>query len=249
MMDRIAAASPRQLARTAGGLYLINILGGFFAIGLVPGLLMVSGDAAATAHNIQANELLYRSGIVAHILIDVTAVLMAVIFYDLFKVVNRRLALVVVFFTLVGSAVESANLLNQFVPLVLMGGGPYSSAFTAEQVQAQAYIPTALAGIGYDVNSVFFAGYGLTIGYLVFKSAFLPRVIGVLLAVGASCYLAYGLADILAPAFATHLVPYIQLPSLVGEGSFCLWLLIVGVNVQSWNQKAGAAASRLEWAR
>jgi membrane-associated PAP2 superfamily phosphatase len=249
MMDRIAAASPRQLARTAGGLYLINILGGFFAIGLVPGLLMVSGDAAATAHNIQANELLYRSGIVAHILIDVTAVLMAVIFYDLFKVVNRRLALVVVFFTLVGSAVESANLLNQFVPLVLMGGGPYSSAFTAEQVQAQAYIPTALAGIGYDVNSVFFACYGLTIGYLVFKSAFLPRVIGVLLAVGASCYLAYGLADILAPAFATHLVPYIQLPSLVGEGSFCLWLLIVGVNVQSWNQKAGAAASRLEWAR
>jgi membrane-associated PAP2 superfamily phosphatase len=249
MMDRIAAASPRQLARTAGGLYLINILGGFFAIGLVPGLLMVSGDAAATAHNMQANELLYRSGIVAHILIDVTAVLMAVIFYDLFKVVNRRLALVVVFFTLVGSAVESANLLNQFVPLVLMGGGPYSSAFTAEQVQAQAYIPTALAGIGYDVNSVFFAGYGLTIGYLVFKSAFLPRVIGVLLAVGASCYLAYGLADILAPAFATHLVPYIQLPSLVGEGSFCLWLLIVGVNVQSWNQKAGAAASRLEWAR
>jgi hypothetical protein len=249
MMDRIAAASPRQLARTAGGLYLINILGGFFAIGLVPGLLMVSGDAAATAHNIQANELLYRSGIVAHILIDVTAVLMAVIFYDLFKVVNRRLALVVVFFTLVGTAVESANLLNQLVPLVLLHGGPYSSAFTAEQVQAQAYIPMALAGIGYDVNSVFFACYGLTIGYLVFKSAFLPRVIGVLLAVGASCYLAYGLADILAPAFATHLVPYIQLPSLVGEGSFCLWLLIVGVNVQSWNQKAGAAASRLEWAR
>jgi len=107
----------------------------------------------------------------------------------------------------------------------------------------------ALAGIGYDINSVFFAGYGLTIGYLVFKSDFLPGVIGVLLAVGASCYLAYGLADILAPAFATHLVPYIQLPSLVGEGSFCLWLLIVGVNVQRWNQKAGAAASRLEWAR
>ena len=249
MMDRIAAASPRQLARTAGGLYLINILGGFFAIGLVPGLLMVSGDAAATAHNVQANELLYRSGIVAHILIDVTAVLMAVIFYDLFKVVNRRLALLVVFFTLVATAVESANLLNQFVPLVLLGGGPYSSAFTAQQVQAQAYIPMALAGIGYDINSVFFAGYGLTIGYLVFKSDFLPGVIGVLLAVGASCYLAYGLADILAPAFATHLVPYIQLPSLVGEGSFCLWLLIVGVNVQRWNQKAGAAASRLEWAR
>jgi len=248
-MERIAAASPRQLSRTAGGLYLINILGGFFAIGLVPGLLVVSGDATATAHNIQANELLYRSGIVAHIVIDVTAVLMAVIFYDLFKVVNRRLALLVVFFTLVGTAVESANLLNQFVPLVLLDGGPYSSAFTAQQLDAQAYMPMALAAIGYDVTSVFFACYGLTIGYLVFKSAFLPRVIGVLLAVGASSYLVYGVADILAPAFASHLVPYVQLPSLAGEGSFCLWLLIVGVNVERWKQRASTATSRLEWAQ
>src|SRR6266581_1012600 len=106
MMERIAGASPRQLARAAGGLYLINILGGFFAIGLVPGLLFVAGDAAATAHNIQANELLYRSGLLAHITIDVTAVFLAVIFYDLFRVVNRRLALLVVFFTLVATAVE-----------------------------------------------------------------------------------------------------------------------------------------------
>src|ERR1700694_6243641 len=104
-MERIAGASPRQLARTAVGLYLINILGGFFAIGLGPGLLFVAGDAAATAHNIQANETLYRFGIVAHILIDVTAVLMAVIFYELFKVVNRRLAFLAVLFPLVEASV------------------------------------------------------------------------------------------------------------------------------------------------
>jgi hypothetical protein len=249
MMDRIAAATPRQLARTAGALYLINILGGFFAIGLVPGLLFVAGDAAATAHNIQANETLYRLGIVSHITINVTSVFMAVIFYDLFKVVNRRLALLVVFFTLVGTAVESANLLNQFVPLVLLDGGPYSSAVTAQQLQAQAYLPTALQGIGYDVNSVFFAFYGITLGYLVFRSTFLPRVIGVLLAVGALCYMAYGLADIISPAFAAHLVPYIQLPSLAGEGSFCIWMLIVGVNVERWKQFASAATARLEWAQ
>jgi Domain of unknown function (DUF4386) len=248
-MEVLAAGAARRTARIAGGLYLINIVGGFIAIGLVPGLLLVAGDAAATAHNIQANELLYRFGLVAHITIDVTAVFLAVIFYDLFKVVNRRLALLVVFFTLVATAVESANLLNQFVPLVLLNGGPYSSAFTAQQLQAQAYMPMALQGIGYDVNSVFFAFYGITIGYLVFKSTFLPRVIGVLLAVGASCYLAYGIADILSPAFAAHLVPYIQLPSLVGEGSFCLWLLIVGLNVERWNQHTTTAASRLEWAR
>ena len=73
-MDRIAAASPRQLARVAGGLYLLNILGGFFAIGLVPTITAVAADAAATAHNIQANELLYRTGLLAHVLINVTNV-------------------------------------------------------------------------------------------------------------------------------------------------------------------------------
>jgi len=85
-MDRIAAASPRQLARIAGGLYLLNILGGFFAISLVPIIIGVSGDAAATAHNIQGNELLYRTGLLTHILITVTNVGLAVIFYELFKV-------------------------------------------------------------------------------------------------------------------------------------------------------------------
>lgn len=241
-MERIAAASPRQLARTAGALYLINILGGFFAIGLVPGLLFVAGDAAATAHNIRDNELLYRLGIVSHITIDVTAVFLAVIFFDLFKVVNRRMALLVVFFTLVATAVESANLLNQFVPLVLLDGGPYSSALTAPQLAAQAYLPTALQGIGYDVNSVFFAFYGLILGYLIYRSTFLPRAIGVLLAFGAACYLAYGVADILSPALAAHLVPYIQLPSLVGEGSLTVWLLVVGVNVERWKEQAAVTS-------
>jgi len=103
----------------AGSLYLLNILAGFFAIGFVPATLIVSGDVAATAHNLQTHELLYRLGLAAHLLPILSNMPLAVIFYDLFKVVNRRLALLVVFFTLVGTAVEAANLLNQFVPLVL----------------------------------------------------------------------------------------------------------------------------------
>lgn len=242
-MERIAAASPRQLARFAGGLYLINILGGFFAIGLVPALLVVDGNIAATAHNIQANELLYRLGLVAHVLIDVTAVGLAVIFYDLFKVVNRRLALLVVYFTLVGTAVEAASLVLQFMPLILLGSGTYTSALSTDQVQALAYIPLGLVGIGYSVNSVFFGFYGLAIGYLVIRSTFLPPAIGVLLMIGALSYMTYGLANLLAPEFAAHLVPYIQLPSLVGEGSLCVWFLIVGLNESKWARVAGSAAT------
>ena len=247
-MKGFSDASPRQLARIAGGLYLIVILGGFFAIGYVPAVIVAPGDPAATAHNIEASQLLYRLGISAHIITLLCNVPLAIIFYDLFKVVSRRLSLLVVFFTLVGTAIEGANLSNQFAPLTLLDGH-YSGALTTAQLQALAYGAIDLQGVSYDVNTVFFAFYGLTIGYLVFRSTFIPRVIGVLLAFGALCYLTYSFASLLAPGFASHLVPYIQVPSLVGEGSFCLWLLLVGVNLPRWREQSSAATSRLSSAQ
>src|ERR671927_750802 len=140
-MDAIADTSPRQLARIAGALYLINILGGAFAIGVVPAMLVVSGDAAATAHNIQTHELLYRLGLAAHLVVTVTNVPLAVIFYDPFKVVNRRLALLDACFILVATAIEAGGLLGEFAPLFLLGSGPYASALPAAQLQALAYMP------------------------------------------------------------------------------------------------------------
>jgi uncharacterized protein DUF4386 len=247
-MERIAGASPRQLARIAGGLYLIVILGGFFAFGYVPGTIVVGGDAAATAQNLQANELLYRLGITVHVIVLCCNVPLAVIFYDLFKVVSRRLALLVVFFTLVGTAVEGAGLAEQFAPLTLLSGGHYSSALTAEQLQALAYASIDLQGVSYGVTTVFFAFYGITIGYLVFRSTFIPRAIGVLLGLGAASYLTYSLATFLSPGFAVHLEGYLQLPSIIGEGSFCLWLLFAAVKAERWNE-VSAAASRLDLVR
>lgn len=245
VMKWIAGASPPHLARIAGGLYLINIVGGAFAIGYIPAMLVVSGDAAATAHNIQAHELLYRSGLAVHMIILATNIPMGLILYDLFKVVNRRLALLSLFFTLVGTAVEGANLLNQFTPLMLLGGGHYLSAFTTEQLQALAYIPLDSPAISYNIQQVIYAGGLLVDGYLVFKSTFLPRTVGVLIAIAGLCYLTYSFATFLAPSFAAHLVPYIQFPSLVGEGSYCLWLL-VGVNVSRWEMQASRATERLQ---
>jgi len=233
--------SPRRLARIAGALYLVNIVGGAFAIGYVPAVVVVTGDAAATAHNIQANELLYRLGLTAHVIVTVTNMPLAVIFYELFKIVNRRFALLVVFFTLVGTAIEAANLLHQFAPLTLLAGGPSSSGFTPDQVNALVYLPLALQVISYDISGVFFGFYGLCLGYLILRSTFLPRVIGALLAIGALSYLTYSFASFLSPGFAAHLVPYIQLPSLVGEGSLTLWFLIAGLNVERWREQAATA--------
>jgi len=229
----------RQLARIAGGLYLINIVGGAFAIGIVPAMLVVSGDPSATVHNVQSHEFLYRSSLVAHVVIGVTNVFLALLFYDLFKIVNRRVALLGVFFTLVATAIEMAGLLNQFVPLIVLGSGPYASGLPSSQTELLAYLSFDLSVIGYSISSVFFGLYGLCLGYLVFRSTFLPRVVGLLLAIGALSYLTYGVAHLLVPAFASRLVPWIQLPSLLGEGSFTLWLLLVGLNAERWERLAG----------
>jgi hypothetical protein len=239
-MDSIAGASPRQLARTAGALYLINIVFGAFAIGLVPAMLIVP-DLAATAHNIQTHELLYRLSLAAHVVVTVTNVPMAVIFYDLFKVVNRRLALLDVFFTLVATSVEVASLPSQFTPLVLLGSSHYTSALPPAQLHALAYLPGDLSGIDYSIYTVFYGFDILCVAYLVFRSTFLPRAIGVLLAIDTLAYLVDGFTDFLAPGVAAHLVPWIGLPTIIGEGSLCLWLLVAGVDVERWNERAGTA--------
>lgn len=232
-----AEMSPRRIARIAGGLYLLNIIAGFFAIGYVPAVLL-SRDIAATIQNIQMNEMLYRLGLAAHLIPILSNIPIAVIFYDLFKGVNRRASLLVVFFTLVATAIEGANLANQYVPLILLSGR-YANAFTPEQVQALAYIPLVLQTTGYNIQQVIYACYGIAMGYLVFKSTFMPRPIGVLLVIGSVCYLIFSFTSFLAPDLASRMFPYIQLPSLFGEGSLCLWLLIVGVNVSSWEKQTG----------
>jgi hypothetical protein len=241
MTERRAAASPRQLARIAGALYLTNILCGFFAIGYVPAAIVVSGDPAATAQNILAHDLLYRLGIVTHIIGLLTNIPLMVIFYELFKVVNRRASLLVVCFLLVGTAIEGAYLLNQFAPLILLQDGSPVSEVAATQLQAQVSTPLALLAVGYSLAQVFYVGYLLLTGYLIVRSTFLPRILGALLAIGGLCYLFYSFAYFLSPEFAAHLVPYIQLPSGIGELSLCLWLLGVGVNERRWKEQASAA--------
>jgi hypothetical protein len=241
-MEGIAGVSPRRLARIAGALYLVNIAGGAFAIGFVPATLVVAGDPAATAHAIQAHEPLYRLGLLAHLVVTLTNVPLAVVFLDLFRVVNRRVTLLVVCFTLVGTAVEAAGLVGQFTPVVLLGaGGPYAGAVPAAQLQALAYLPAALSAIGYSVAELFFGCYAVCLALLVFRSTFLPRAIGVLLAAGGLSYLVYSVADLVAPGFAALLVPWVQLPALLGEGSLCVWFLVAGVNAERWRERASAS--------
>jgi hypothetical protein len=232
-----APASPRLKARIAGLLYLIIIVGGIFAEIFVRGRLVVHGDAAATAHNIVTHELLYRLGFAAEIFYCACNVPLILVFYDLFKVVNRSVVLLVVFFSLVGTAIESVSLLAHFAPLVLLGGERYLNAFTAEQLQAAAYMSLRLFEYGFAICLVFFGFYCLSFGYLIFRSAFFPRIIGVLLVIQGLLYLTNSFANFLAPGIAARLFPYLA-ASGVAEISLCLWLLVIGVNEQRWKEQA-----------
>ena len=230
----IASMSARTLARIAGALYLVNILAGAFAIGYVRATLFVS-DPATTTHNIQTHELLYRYSLAAHIIVTLTNVPLAMIFYELFKVVNRRLALLDVGFVLVATAIEAAGILDQFTPLSLLDAKP---ALPAGQLQALVSAHTHLAVTDYDLYTAFYAFDILITAYLVYRSGFLPRAIGVLLAIDGVAYLVNGFSDVLSPGFADHLVPWIQAPAILGEGSLCLWLLIVGLDAARWRARA-----------
>jgi hypothetical protein len=240
-MERIAETSPALKARVAGFLYLIVIVGGIFAEVFVRGRLVVHGDAAATAHNIVTHELLYRLGFAVEVFYCAFCnVPILLIFYNLFKVVNKNVALLMVFFDLVTTAIESISMLAHFAPLVFLGGGHYLSAFTAEQLQASAYMSLQLFEHGFAISLVFFGLDCLVTAYLIVRSTFLPRILGVLLAIEGLGYLINSFAAFLAPALQARIFPYFMVTG-IGEVALCLWLLVMGVNVQRWKEQAGVA--------
>lgn len=155
------------------------------------------------------------------------------------KVVDRRVASFVIFFTLVGTSVAGANIIGQFAPLSLLG--QQHTGLARIEYENLISLPVAVAALGYSVQQVLYAGYLLAAAYVVFRSTFFPRIVGVLLAIGTLSYLVYSFASFLAPDFAARLVPYVQLPSLVGEGSFCVCLLAIGVNLERWKRQAASS--------
>jgi len=227
--------SVKTTARIAGSLYLIVIVGGLFAELMVRGKLVVNGDAAATARNIVAHQQLYRWGFAVEIFYCACNIPITLMFYKLFKIVNRDLTMLVVFFSITGTAVEAVSLLAHFAPIVFLGGGHQVSVFTTEQLQAWSYLSLEFFETGFSIALVFFGGYCICMGYMIFRSTFLPRLIGILLAFQGLCYLVLSFSNFLSPPLAHTLFPVLMVSGL-GEISFCLWLLIAGVNTGNWHK-------------
>jgi len=236
-MNRTIETSPRLAARIAGVFYLITIIMGLFAEVFVRGALVVRDDPAATAANILAHQPLYRFGLAADLIMLACYVAVTLLFYGLFKPVGRSLSLLAALFSLVGIAVLAVNSLNHLAPLVFLGNADYLGAFETTQLQALALISLKLHARGYSIASVFFGIYCLMIGYLVFRSGFLPRLVGALMALGGLSFLTSSFATFLLPLLAARL-PYIGMLGGIGELSLCLWLMVVGVDVPKWKEES-----------
>ena len=240
-MERVAEVSPGSRARITGCVYLLffltAILGEFFnrqaGISVISA---VSGGAAAIANNILAHESSFRLGFALGLISTACYVAVIGLFYQLFKPVRRSLALLAAFFGLTGCAITAFGSLFQVAPLVVLGGSSYSGGFNVQQLQALALMFLHLSAQAGDIALVFFGVFQILIGYLIFRSTFLPRILGALIAVAG-----LGWLTVLSPPLAHYLSIYLEVLGVLGEAPLMLWLVVMGVNAQRWNEQAGTA--------
>lgn len=237
MTEETSVGSPRFQARIAGFLYLIIIVAG--AVGYtMHSTLFVWNDAAATAGNILASEQLWRLSFAAMLVMLACDVAVAAMFYVLFKPVNRILSLIACAFRLVLVAIVGVTLLGRYAPLLLLKDTA-SAAFETAQLQAIALLSIKLFERGFDVALVFFGFHCLAIGWLIYRSSFLPRFLGVFLLIAGLCYLISTFVNLVFPVVT---LPFdIQILSYAAEAVLCLWLIVKGVNAERWKEQASPA--------
>ena len=224
--------SPRLTARMAGLFYLLMMLvGGVAAFARRD--LIVKNDAAATATAIIAHHSAFTVSFAAEIFVTVFYLVVVALLYRLLKPVNPSLALADAFLGLTGCIVQACATAFMIAPFVVLGGADYLNVFRTDQLQAISYMFLRLYSQTYGIAIIFFALYCLIAGYMIYRSTFLPRIVGVLLMIAGAAWLTF-----LSPTFgAAYLRPYIM-PFAIGEAVLTLWLLVKGVDVERWKESA-----------
>jgi hypothetical protein len=215
--------------RRAGLLYLLASIPGFFALIYVPGKLIVPGYGAATIHNIAASESLFRLGIAAELIGQALFILVALALYDLFKAVNQRHAVLMATLLLVSIPIAFLNELNSIATLLLIQGDGFLSLVDKTQREALAVLFVRLHGHGFDLAAIFWGLWLFPLGLLVYRSGFVPRILGVLLIANCFSYLANSLSPLVLPRYEDAISRWIM-PLGFGELLFMFWLLIMGAN-------------------
>ena len=237
MASQTVEAYPQVYARIGGALYLLIIVLGAFAEGFVANKLIAPGDAATTAHNIMVAPGLWEFSVAGDLVVVLCAVPLLWIEYLLLRPVSRQLVLLAVLFNVVSLAVEAISKLFLLMVMPTLGSPSYLKAFAPQQLEVLANLALRSHDIAFNIALIFFGFTCLVNGYLIFKSGYLPKLIGVLMQIAGLSYLLACFAALFAPALADVITPAILLPPLIGESSFCLWLLIKGVDVGRWNER------------
>jgi len=232
LITQTAEISPLVRARVAGALYLVANIFAPFTLLYLPSLFIVRGDAAATANNVIASESLFRFGIVGNLFTFIANIFLALALYQLLKVINKNMASLMVILFLVGVPIAMLNELSQLAILQLLGGADYLKAYPTDQLQALAYLLLRLHDQGLLIAHIFFGLWLLPMGYLVFKSGFIPRIVGVLLVIAGVGYVVQSFAAFLG--YNVNIILFLGLGELV----FLSWLLIKGVNIEQWKKRA-----------
>jgi hypothetical protein len=227
---------PRLLARVAGVFYLIIIAFALFGYKYVRGQLLDSSNMAQTATNILVHERLFRFGFSAAVVVVICNLPLGLLLFELLKIVNPRLALLALVFIVAAATIEAVNLFNYIEPLFIFSLPQYHSAFQPNELQALARGPIKMFGYAFSVSLTFFGVFCGLIGFLILRSEFFPKILGLLMIVAGMTYWINNFGLFLALP-----IPYIQWVTLVAESSLAMWLLIVGVNEEKWRAQALAA--------
>jgi hypothetical protein len=232
-MRSIAGASPRFTARMVSVFYLLYVVLAGLASFARHGII-IRGDAAATTTNIVTHQSLYQVGSACDLLSVASYIVVVVMFFQLLKPVNGSVSILAACFGFMGCIIMAIGGVFQFAPLTILGNASYARVFSAEQLQVQAYVLLKLYNQAYSIALVSFAFFDVLIGFLIFKSTFLPRILSVPMSLAGLAFLTF-----LAPAFGSRNLQWIMLFG-VGEVLVMLWLLVKAVDAERWNQQARA---------
>ncbi len=228
--------NPQAYARTGGALYLLIFLLAPIAV-LLPSKLVVPDDGAATAANIMAAQPLWRICATATLLTFLCDVPLSLIFYVLMRPVDSNLSLLSAMFRFAEAVSGSVFALLNFTPLLLLNGAAYLHAIPAAQLQATSLAALKTYNYGFGIALIPFGFHCALLGYLMYRSGYLPKTLGVLMAIAGLAYVVNSLALLAAPAVANVTYLAMVVTGLPAELGTCLWLLIAGVNVARYRER------------
>jgi len=237
-------SSIQTYARIGGVLFLVSIVAGGFGEGFAPAQLISPGDAAATARHIQTSDILFRVGFASYLVEGLCDAALTAVLFALLRPVDQVLTVAVVVFRILATAIFAFAEVFYFAPSLLLTNESYLKTFSSDQLNTLTLLSLNLYGVGGVMSIAFYGVASIGIGYLIFRSQYLPRWLGVLWVIGGACFVLRTFIFVLFPAIPGEIL---QAPQILAILLLAIWLLAKGVDLAKWKaavQSTGFALPR-----